>query len=392
MAEAGSITGRRLGPPFTAPEGQSATFVELFFDLVFVFALTEVTALTLHHLDWEGVARSVLILWMIWWAWTQWTWALNPSDTDHSVVRATTLVATAVAFIMAASVGQAFDGDAGLWFALPYVGVRAIGMAIYLVVASEHHQQLLAVRRFTYASIPGMVVVVIGGFIDEDLRAWVWLGAVVLDVGATIIAGGLDDWRLHADHFAERHGLFVIIALGESVIVVGLIFADAARTVDIELVAVGAVTVTCLLWWTYFGWLKDALEIQLEREPSNTEGVLARDAYSLLHFPMIGGVIGIAIGFEEMVLHPDHHLETAGMVALTLGLVLFIGSGAVAWMRAGKHVLWPRLGLLAALVVALVLAADAQPSVVLLIVAVGVAAIAVVEQVQHPSRSEIEGG
>ena len=386
MSEVAAPSRRRLGPPFTAPEGQSATFVELFFDLVFVFALTEVTALTLEHLDWSGAARSLLIFWMIWWAWTQWTWALNPSDTEHALVRVTTLVATAVAFIMAASVGLAFDADTGLWFAIPYVAVRAIGMAIYLVVASDHSDQLLAVRQFTLASIPGMVVVIVGGFVDADIRGWFFLVAIILDIGATLVAGGYEDWRLHADHFAERHGLFVIIALGESLIVVGLIFAGVERDADVVRVAIGAVVVTCLLWWTYFGWLKDALEVQLEREPSNTEGELARDTYSLLHFPLIGGVIGIAIGFEEMVLHPDEHLETAGLVALTFGLVLFIGSGAVSWLRAGKQVLLPRLAVLAALVVALVLAQDAQPPVVLAIVAIGVGAIAVIEQLHHPAQ------
>jgi low temperature requirement protein LtrA len=158
------------------------------------------------------------------------------------------------------------------------------------------------------------------------------------------------------------------------------------RDADVVRVAIGAVVVTCLLWWTYFGWLKDALELQLELEPSNTEGELARDAYSLLHFPLIGGVIGIAIGFEEMVLHPDEHLKTAALAALTFGLVLFIGSGALSWLRAGKRVLLPRLAVLAALVVALVLAQDAQPPIVLAIIAVGVGTIALIEQVQNPAQ------
>ena len=148
--------------------------------------------------------------------------------------------------------------------------------------------------------------------------------------------------------------------------------------------------VTCLLWWTYFGWLREALEVQLEREPRATEIQLGRAAFTLLHFPMIGGVIGIAVGFEEMVLHPDAPLETAGMVALALGLVLFVGGGAAVWARAGRSLLLPRLGVLAALVGALILAADAQPPVVLTIVAVAIAAIAIVEQVQHPARHILE--
>ena len=390
MTEKPAPAQRRLGPPFTAPEGQSATFVELFFDLVFVFALTEVTALTLEHLDWEGAARSLLIFWMIWWAWGQWTWALNPCNTEHLLVRVTTLAATAVAFIMAASVSQAFGDDGGLWFAIPYVVVRAGGLGIFLAVASEDAARLKGVLRFTVASIPGMVVVIVGGFMDADVRAWFWLAVVLMDIGASMFSTVGGGWRLNAGHFAERHALFVIIALGESLIVVGLIVTDAERTADLLGVAIGAVVVTCLLWWTYFGWLKDALEVQLEREPHETEIQLGRDAFTLLHFPVIGGVIGVAIGFEEMVLHPGEPLETAGMVALALGLVLFVGGGAAAWARAGRQVLLPRLGVLTALVVALVLAADAQPPVVLTIVAVAIAAIAIIEHVQHPARHILE--
>ncbi|HJM75361.1 MAG TPA: low temperature requirement protein A [Dehalococcoidia bacterium] len=358
MREAAKPAHRRWGPPFTGPGEQSATFVELFFDFVFVFALTEVTALTLHHLDWEGAARSLLIFWMIWWAWGQWTWALNPADTEHGLVKVMTLVTTAIAFIMAASVGEAFGDGGGLWFAIPYVGVRASGLAIAMIVASENDERLQGVMRFALASIPGLVIVIIGGLVDPDVRAWIWLAVAVTDIAASMIATSGGGWTLNAAHFVERHALFVIIALDESLIVVGVIVTNAERTTEIVSVAIGAVTVICLLWWSYFGWLNGAFESQLEREPHETEVQLARDAGTLLHFPVIGGIIGIAVGFEEMVLHPDRPLETAGMVALAAGLVLFIGGGAAVWARVGKQLLLPRLGLLAAL--ALFFAADAQ--------------------------------
>ena len=370
-----------------APGGQSATFVELFFDLVFVFALTEVTALTLEHLDWEGAARSLLIFWMIWWAWTQWTWALNTSDTEHAMVRGATLVATAVAFIMAASVGLAFEAGQGLWFAIPYVAVRAIGMAINVVVVADHHEQLMGVRQFTLASIPGMAVVVVGGFMDADIRGWFWLAAVLLDIGATLVAGSYEEWGLHAGHFAERHALFVIIALGESLIVVGLVFAGAGRDAELVRVAIGAVVVTCLLWWTYFGWLQDALEQQLERESSATEGQFARDAFSLLHFPLIGGVIGIAIGFEEMVHHPGDAAHTDVLVALGLGLALFLGASALAWLRASGELLWARIGAVLVLAGGLVVAADAEPVWVLTLVAGVLAGVVAIETVMRPGAA-----
>ncbi len=384
--EFASVPKRRLGPPFRAPEAQGASFVELFFDLVFVFAVTQVTAQTVEHLDWEGAARALLIFWMIWWAWTQWTWALNPADTEHAGVRATTLVATAVAFVMAASVGQAFERAGGVWFGASYVAVRTMGLWLYLAVASDHKEEFATVQRFALASVPGMVAFVAGGFAGDEARAWFWLAGVVLDIGAAMLAGSQADWRLHAGHFAERHGLFVIIALGESLIVVGTIAAGAEKTADLVSVSIGAIAVACLLWWTYFGWLKDALERRFENEPSASLGQFARDTFSLLHFPLIGGVIGIAIGFEEMVRHPDHHLETAGMVALAGGLVLFVGAAVAVWARATRQLLAPRLVILTVLAVALALAADAQPALVLTIIAVALVAIVAVEEARTPGR------
>ena len=119
-----------------APDEQPVTFVELFFDLVFVFAVTQITASTAHDLTWPGAARSVLLFWLIWWAWTQFTWSLNPADTLHRAVRAITLTATLVAFVMAASVPRAFADDA-LWFAIPYVVVRALGLWLQVAVDRE---------------------------------------------------------------------------------------------------------------------------------------------------------------------------------------------------------------------------------------------------------------
>lgn len=271
--EGGAAPRGRFGLPYTLGTTESATFVELFFDLVFVFAVTEVTAMTLEHLDWEGVARSALIFWMIWWAWSQWTWALNPANAEHHVLRVGALVGTGIAFLMSASVGDAFGDDGGLWFAVPYVLVRLLGLGLYLLVAAESPERYSSLRMFALASLPGMVVVIAGGFADADVRGWWWLAAMVLDVGAAMVAGRAGGWGPNAAHFAERHGLFVIIALGESLIVVGLTVSDGERTGELLAVAIGAVTVGCLLWWSYFGWLKDDLEYFLERARRRTTGV-----------------------------------------------------------------------------------------------------------------------
>ena len=154
-----------------APEEQSVTFVELFFDLVFVFALTQITSFAAHNLDAEGVLRATVMFWLIWWGWTQWTWALNAADTEHGLIRIGTLVATAIAFIMAVSVGDAFEGDGGLWFIVPYILVRTLGLALYARVAAERDGQLAAVQAFALLSLLGLAAALIGGLVNEDLRS-----------------------------------------------------------------------------------------------------------------------------------------------------------------------------------------------------------------------------
>jgi low temperature requirement protein LtrA len=139
-----------------SPHDQSATFVELFFDLVFVFGITQVVGLLYHDLTWLGAGRSILVFWLLWWAWTQFTWALNAADTEHPWIELGTLVATAIAFFMAVAVPGAFDGGA-LWFALPFVAVRVVGLTIYIGVMREDEQGRKAVKTFAMASVAGLV-------------------------------------------------------------------------------------------------------------------------------------------------------------------------------------------------------------------------------------------
>lgn len=367
-----------------APHGQRVTFVELFFDLVFVFAVTEITSYLFHHLDGEGVVRTALVFWLVWWAWTQWTWALNPADTEHAIVRAGTLAATAFAFLMAVSVADAFEDDGGLWFAAPYVIIRVVGLALYSRVAVERDGQLDAVRGFALLSSLGLVAVLVGAFVDPDVRVWVWIGAVALDVFAASAAGRFESWHLHTEHFTERHGLFVIIALGESLIVSASLFVEADRSSELVIVGIGAVVVTCLMWWTYFGWFRGALERCMEERRGSRQSTFARDAYSFLHLPLIGGVVGVAVGFEAMLEHPGDALEDEVLLALGIGVALFLGAGVAAWLRAHRRVLWVRLLAPAALAVVLFAAADLKAGWILIIVAVGLAIVIVAEAVRPP--------
>ena len=190
-------------------------------------------------------------------------------------------------------------------------------------------------------------------------------------------------WDLNPSHFSERHGLFVIIALGESMIVAGTAVAAEERSADLVQVAGASLTVACLLWWTYFGWLKEAMEEGFIETPAERVGVIARDAYSLTHFPLVCGIIGFAVAVEEIVLHPDRAADGAVIASLAVGVGLFVGCSALAYWRITRRVLTARLVLAGVTGAVVALLADAAPVWPLVVVAVGLAAIVVTEQIAY---------
>ena len=362
-----------------SPRDQRVTFVELFFDLVFVFSVTEVVGL-FHRLDWTGVGQTVLVFWLVWWGWSQFTWTLNAADTTHPSVELATLFATAVAFFMAVGIPNAFSGGA-LWFALPYILVRVIGLALYIRVSWESSpSHRTAVKTFAFLSVGGIAAVLAGGLVGGTTTYWFWALAILLDVIAALIGGEAGEWDLHPEHFAERHGLFVIIALGESVIVAAGGLSGAAVTLSQSLVATLAVAVTCALWWSYFGGAKPVLDAALEAATGTSRATMSRDAFSLLHFVIILGVIAFAVAVEKAILHPTEALSLAGRVALALGVSLFTGGMGLALWRSTKKL--PRLRTLVTLATAIVIvaAAGVPPAASLAIALVGVATLAVSEQ------------
>jgi low temperature requirement protein LtrA len=386
--DAGSPAARRRGVRASGPQG--VAFVELFFDLVFVFAVTQLTVQTAHDLTPQGVLRAILVGWLIWWAWTQFTWTLNPADTTHDRVRILTLAATAAAFVMAASVPRAFTDEA-VWFALPYLVVRLLGLGLQVLVEMEREgADHAAVYRWAGASLVGLVLVLVGALVEPGLRSVIWLGAIGADFTAATLAGRATSWDLNAAHISERHGLFVIIALGESLIVAAAAIAGAQVTLSLVLSVGAAIVLACLLWWTYFGWLKDALEHRFAAAHPDRLGSLARDAFSFAHFPLVCGIVGFAVAVEETVAHPDDPMAGPVLAALGIGVALFVASSALSLWRLGGPVLVARLAALAVMAAALVaVAAFAPPPVVPLgAVAVVLFGIVLLEAVAPPDRRQ----
>ena len=362
-----------------SPENQNVTFVELFFDLVFVFSVTQVVGLLHDGLEWQTVGQAILVFWLVWWAWTQFTWTLNAANTTHSLVQFGTLMATAVAFFMAVALPEAF-GDRALWFATTYVLVRAIGLFLNYWIASGDPAQRAAVRTFFLLSCGGFVLVLIGGFLGGQWQFWLWAVAILLDFVSVLVVGRFEGWNVRPAHFAERHGLFVIIALGETLIVAAGRVTGSSWTDSLITIAILAVAITCTLWWSYFPRAKPLLDHALEASQGIIKTQIARDAFSLWHFFMLLGVIAYAFAVEESVAHPGEPLFFESRLALGAGLLLFVGGMAVAIWRATKRVLVPRLFLILGTSIAILLLSTVTAVVSLGIALIGILIIAIVEQ------------
>ncbi len=365
--------------PLISPESQNVTFVELFFDLVFVFSVTQVVGLLHHELNWQSVGQAVLVFWLVWWAWTQFTWTLNAANTTHPLVQIGTLLATAVAFFMAVGLPEAF-GERALWFGITYVLVRAIGLYLNYLVASGDPSQRAAVRTFMLLSFGGFIAVLAGGFLGGPWQIGLWAAAILLDIVAVLIVGTFEGWNVHPEHFAERHALFVIIALGETLIAAAGRVTGTPWTGPLLFVAILAVTVTCGLWWTYFPRAKPVLEQALEKSQGLEKTQISRDAYSLLHFVIILGVIGYTLAVEEGVAHPEAPLALESRFALALGLLLFVGGMALAIHRAAKIILVPRLILILGTSAAILAVSWVPAAISLGIAFAGILIISIIEQ------------
>lgn len=327
--------------------------LELFFDLVFVFAITQVVSLVVHDLTLAGVLRGALLLALMWWAWTNWTWTTNVVDLEPRIIRVAVLAAMLGVFGMAFSVPTAFEGN-GDWLAWGYVLVRIVAAVVFVLGTRHDPVELKAVVTYLPISLTATAIVLVGGLVGGSALQWIWLASFLLELIATVSAGQAD-WKIDAGHFAERHGLILIIALGEGIIAVGVALEGVQIDASLaRLLAVGLAGV-CALWWAYFDRLQEVLESALRLADTHETGHIARDVYSLLHYPMIAGIVFYAVSLEEAFLHPDDPMEgvVAALFVASVGLYL-LGQAVAAW-RCWRTYLYERvIGVVAiALLVAL---------------------------------------
>jgi low temperature requirement protein LtrA len=300
------------------------TPAELFWDLVFVFAVTQVTTLLHHDLSWPGFGRAMLALALVWWAWSAFVWATNAHDPDMLRVRGVLFLAMIFTFIVALSLPRAF-GEEAMVFALAYTGVRLVHLGLYVAASLRGNARLAAIAGFAATVATSMALLIAGSAVGDPARTWLWITAVAIDYAGP---AWLTRERLRGiqqvavSHFAERYSLFIIICLGESIIAIGV--GAAGRDLDAEL-ATGvalAVLVTVGLWWTYFDHVAGQAESGLaaHHEPV----VVAADAYSYLHLLLVSGIIVSAIGLKESVGHPAEPLSDGARLALCAGVALYL--------------------------------------------------------------------
>jgi low temperature requirement protein LtrA len=337
-------------------EGERVTPLELFFDLVFVLALTQCTALMARTPTWEGLLKGLLALGMLWWSWVGYAWLTSVVDPEEGAVRLAIFAAMAALLVAALCVPGAFGTEA-LLFACAYGVVRAAHIVLFTIASRDDTALRRSVTGLGITTAIGVGLLVIAAFTGGALQLGLWALALGLDAGGPYLFGA-DGWKLVPGHFAERHGLIVLIALGESIVALG-VGAKVELDAGIVVAAVLGVVVAAALWWVYF----DVTAIVAERRLSQTEegrerNELARDSYSYLHFPMVAGIALLAVGLKLTLGDVGEPLKLVPAAALLGGAALYL-LAHVAFRLRNMHTLSGRRLVCAIVLIALVPVTDA---------------------------------
>ena len=356
------------------------TPLELFFDLAMAFAFTQVTSLLVAEPTWGGVLRGTLVLAALWWAWNVYAWFTSALDVDEGGVRLAMLTSMGAMLFVALAVPGAF-GDNAVLFGCAYAVVRLLHIFLSATVARDDPGRRSALLRFVPTAVLSTSLLVLAGFVEGDARLGVWMVALALDYLGPVVIGMGHGWGVAAEHFAERHGLIILIALGESIIAIGLGAGPNLGTGVLVAAALGIVLVSAL-WWLYF----DVAAIFARRRLVEAAGVerarLARDSYTYLHLPLVAGIVLLAFGVETTLHHLGQALDPVPAGALCGGTALYL-LGHIAFLyRATSH-LFRRRTIGAAVLLALIPAALAIPALATLALVSAVCVLVVAYEAIH---------
>ena len=347
------------------PEERRVTPLELFFDLVFVFAITQVTAFLSDHPTWAGLVQGLALLAALWWAWVGYSWLTNNAVRAEEATPARLVVLAAMAAMLIASlaVPDAF-GEAGILFGIAYFVVRLLHLALYAYTTGDSPEALRTVIGFAPGFLGGPVLLIVAGSLDGPAQGVLWALALAIDYGVAVLRG-VAGFRVHAGHFVERHGLIIIIALGESIVAIGVGAAGLELGAGVVLAAVLGMILAAGLWWTYFDYVALVAERRLISAQGHERATLARDSYSYLHLPMVAGIVLVALGVKKTLAHVGDPLGVVPAAALCGGVALYLLGHNAFRLRDVGSVSIPRLAA-TAMSLALIPAAVRMPSLITL--------------------------
>jgi low temperature requirement protein LtrA len=304
-----------------AVQEQEVTPLELFFDLVFVFAITQVSGFVSDDATWQHLLEGLAILAVLWWAWVSYAWLGNTAASDDGAIRVVLLAAMGAMLIVSLAVPGAFEDD-GLIFGIAYLAVRLLHLGAYMLLAREDPSLRGVVGRLAVSAIPGALLLVVAGALDGAPRAICWIAALTIDYGGLAVQG-VEGWRVQAGHFAERHGLIIIIALGESIVSLGLGAGGLELDARVVAGALLGVATAAALWWAYFDVVAIVAERRLRDAPHSDQVRIARDSYTYLHLPMVAGIVIFAVGVKR-TLEESADLAVVPATALCAGAALYL--------------------------------------------------------------------
>jgi low temperature requirement protein LtrA len=313
--------------------GQQVTPLELFFDLIFVFAITQVTGFLADNPTWGDLLRGLMLLGALWWAWASYAWLTNTLNPEEGAVRLAVFGAMAAMLIVSLATPNAFGAD-GVAFGVAYLIVRLLHLLLYAIAGRSDRDLLRAVVRIVPTATIGPTLLLVAAFLEGVPQLAMWGAALAVDY-LGVLVGHMQGWRVSPEHFVERHGLVVIIALGESIVALGVGAAGLPLHAGLIAAALLGIAVIASLWWSYFDWVAFVAQARLAEATGAERASLARDLYSYLHLPMVAGIVLFALGLKTTLAHVDNSLGTIPALGLCGGVALYLLAHVALRLRIG---------------------------------------------------------